>query len=222
MDYILSMMEGIITFVSPCLLPMLPVYLSYFAGGQDNSKRTLLNALGFVLGFTLVFVALGAFAGTLGHLLREYSYQINLAAGAIVVLLGLSFLGILRVPWLNRTFGFGPRQGKPGFPSSVFFGMVFSISWTPCVGAFLGSALMLAASSRDTAKGIVMLLLYSLGLGIPLIISAWLVDRLKGTIDFLKRHYRTVNIISGIFLVLVGLAMMTGMYNRLLAIFSPG
>jgi len=220
MDYILSMIEGVVTFVSPCLLPMLPIYVSYFAGGQGGKKRMLLNAFGFVLGFTLVFVMLGAFAGSVGHLLREYALPINLVTGAIVVLFGLNYLGLLRLPLLNRETGIGYQPKKPGFLSSVLFGMIFSISWTPCVGTFLGSALMLAASSRNAAKGVVMLMLYSLGLGLPFMISAWLLDRLQGTFDFLKRHHKIISWISGLLLVLVGLAMMTGMLNKLLAYLS--
>ncbi|HOL84352.1 MAG TPA: cytochrome c biogenesis CcdA family protein [Thermoclostridium caenicola] len=220
MDYILALIEGIVTFVSPCLLPMLPIYVSYFAGGQDSKRRTMLGALGFVLGFTLVFVSLGAFAGSVGHLLREYALAINLVTGAVVVLFGLNYLGLLRLPLLNKVSGIGSTPKNPGFFSSILFGMIFSISWTPCVGTFLGSALMLAANSRNAAKGILMLLLYSLGLGIPFIISAWLLDRLKGTFDFLRRHHGTINTVSGLLLVLVGLAMMTGMLNRLLAYLS--
>lgn len=220
MDYILALIEGIVTFVSPCLLPMLPIYVSYFAGGQDSKRRTMLGALGFVLGFTLVFVSLGAFAGSVGHLLREYALAINLVTGAVVVLFGLNYLGLLRLPLLNKVSGIGSTPKNPGFFSSILFGMIFSISWTPCVGTFLGSALMLAANSRNAAKGILMLLLYSLGLGIPFIISAWLLDRLKGTCDFLRRHHGTINTVSGLLLVLVGLAMMTGMLNRLLAYLS--
>ncbi len=221
MDYILAMLEGVITFVSPCLLPMLPIYISYFAGGQDNKKRTMLNALGFVLGFSLVFVMLGAFAGTFGHFLRKYTLQINLVAGAIVVLFGLNFLGILRIPFINKASGFGHKPKNPGFSSSVLFGIIFSISWSPCVGAFLGSALMLAATSQNAVRGIIMLLFFSLGLGIPFIISAWLLDSMKGAFDFLKRHHKAISIVSGLLLVLVGLSMMTGMFNRLLAYFTP-
>ena len=221
MDYVFATLEGIVTFVSPCLLPMLPVYISFFAGGQDNRKKTLTSALGFVLGFSAVFVILGAFAGTFGYLLREYALQVNLAAGALVVLFGLNFLGILKLPFFNRTAGFGQSPETPGFHSSVLFGIIFSISWSPCVGTFLGSALMLAASARNAVKGIVMLTFYSLGLGIPFIISALLIDRMKGAFDFIKRHYRVVNVISGILLILVGLSIMNGLFGRLLTLFTP-
>lgn len=218
MDYLLSFLEGIITFVSPCMLPMLPIYISYFAGGRDDRKRTLINSLGFVLGFTIVFVLMGAFAGTFGHILRDYATQINLVAGAVVIIFGLNFLGVLKISLINNTHKIGFKPGNAGFFSSTLFGIIFSIGWSPCVGAFLGSALMFAASSGNVLRGIVMLLFYSLGLGIPFVISAWILDKLKGTYDFIKRNYKVINLISGLLLVIIGIAMMTGMLGKLLSL----
>lgn len=218
MDYLIAFLEGIITFVSPCLLPLLPVYLSYFAGQDPDSKKqtAVVNALGFVAGFTIVFVLLGAFAGAVGGLLRQYSTIVNIVLGAIVILFGLNFMEIIRLPGISASRQNSFLSKKPGFVSSLVFGMVFSVSWTPCVGAFLGSALMLAASGGHTAKGILMLFVYSLGLGIPFIISALLISKLKGTFDFIKRNYRIVNLISGGLLVVIGLLMATGLMGRLL------
>lgn len=218
MQYLISFLEGIITFISPCLLPMLPVYISYFAGGGESGiRRTLKNAAGFVLGFTLVFTLLGALAGTLGSFLTRHQTAVNIVSGLIVVVFGLSFLGVVRLSVFR-----GGRNGKTvselGFFSSVLFGMVFSVGWTPCVGAFLGSALMLASQQAHALKGIVMLLCYSLGLGIPFILSAVLIGRLKSAFDFIKRNYKTINIISGLFLIVTGVAMMTGTFGNLLAL----
>lgn len=220
MDYAIAMLEGIITFVSPCLLPMLPIYVSYFFSGGADRKRAFINALGFVAGFTAVFTVLGAFAGIFSRLLIRHASWINLIAGAVVVVFGLHFLGILKVGMLNKTGKLHLQQGKPGFFSSVLFGIVFSLSWTPCVGAFLGSALMLAATAQDSLKGILMLLSYSLGLGIPFLVSALLLDRLKGAFDIIKKHYDLITSLSGIFLILVGIAMMTGVLGRLLALLT--
>lgn len=221
MQYIISFLEGIITFVSPCLLPMLPVYLSYFAGGkaERGKGKVFKNAVGFVLGFTVVFVLLGAFAGTFGRLLKEYAAVFNIVTGSIVVLFGLVYLGVLKI---NLFKGMQRSQDEeaPGFFSSVIFGIVFSIGWTPCVGAFLGSALMLASQQGSMIKGIVMLLFYSMGLGIPFVASALLIDRLRGTFDFIKRHYSVINLISGIFLILIGLLMMTGLMGSFLSILT--
>jgi len=222
MDYLIAFLEGIITFVSPCLLPLLPVYLSFFAGQdlESNKRTAAVNALGFVSGFTIVFVLLGAFAGAVGGLLRQYSTVVNIVLGVVVILFGLNFMEVIRLPGINTTRQHSFKSHKPGFISSLFFGMVFSVGWTPCVGAFLGSALMLAASGGQTTKGILMLLVYSLGLGIPFIISAMLIGKLKGTFAFIKRHYRIINLISGGLLVVVGILMATGLMGRLLNLLS--
>lgn len=223
MTYLIAFLEGITTFISPCLLPMLPVYLGYFAGGnrpEESLGRTLRNALGFILGFTLVFVAMGAFAGTLGQLLRSHPTAVNLVTGGLVVLFGLHFLGLLPVNLF--AFGRGSRAGSRelGFFSAVVFGVVFSLGWTPCVGAFLGSALMLASQSGSVVQGVVMLLCYSLGLGLPFLLSALLLQRLAGAFLWIKAHYTIINRICGGFLVLVGLAMMTGLMGRLLGLLA--
>ena len=221
MAYILVFLEGIITFISPCLLPMLPIYLSFFAGGEANNRRAVSNALGFVLGFTVIFVTLGAFAGTLGALLWEYSTAVNLVTGAIVIFFGLNYMGVLKIGFLNRTFKKEMLlEGKVlKFPSAFLFGLVFSIGWTPCVGAFLGSALMKASSQGSVGGGMLMLLLYSLGLGIPFVASAVLMDRLKGAFEVIKKHYRVINLVSGGLLVLVGILMATGVMNWYLGLF---
>ena len=219
MQYFISFLEGIITFISPCLLPMLPVYVSYFSGGgQRETKKTVLNALGFILGFTLVFVALGALAGTFGQLLRDHQTAVNLVTGLIVVFFGLNFLGVFRV---NLFQGGGRFTGEVlGFFSALVFGMVFSIGWTPCVGAFLGSALLLAASQGHVLEGVLMLLLYSLGLGIPFFLSAILIDKVKGALGLIKRHYGVINKVCGGLLVLVGALMATGLFGRFLSLLS--
>jgi len=220
MQYLITFLEGIITFVSPCLLPMLPVYISYFAGSAENKKTTLKNAVAFVLGFTLVFVILGAFAGTIGRLLIQHTIIVNLITGAIVILFGLNFTGLINIKLLNSSFKLNNSVTQKGFLSTFLFGVVFSIGWTPCVGAFLGSALMMASGSGSSLQGILLLLAYSMGLGIPFIISALLIERLKSTILVIKKNYKTMNRISGIFLVMMGLLIMTGLMGKLMSFFS--
>lgn len=219
MQYFISFLEGIITFVSPCLLPMLPIYISYFAGGSEkSSKKTVTNTLGFISGFTVLFVAMGALAGSLGRLLREYNTIVNIVTGLIVICFGLNFLGVLKFNIFKGTKA--NKTQNLGFFSSFLFGVVFSIGWTPCVGAFLGSALMLAASQGSVAQGVIMLLLYSLGLGIPFFISSILIEKLKGAFDFVKRHYNVINKVSGGLLVAVGILMATGIFGKFLALLS--
>lgn len=219
MQFFISFLEGIITFVSPCLLPMLPIYISYFAGGKEkNTGRTMKNAAGFILGFTIVFVLMGALAGTFGRLLSEYRVIVDIVTGLIVIFFGLNFLGVLKVNIFKGINHSGTHN--PGFFSSVLFGIVFSVGWTPCVGAFLGSALMLAANRGSVIEGVTMLLLYSLGLGIPFFISAVLIDRLKGAFTFIKKHYGVINTVCGLLLILVGALMATGLFGKFLTLLS--
>ena len=220
MQYLGSFVEGIITFISPCLLPMLPVYLSYFAGGGERStKRTLTGAAGFVLGFTAVFTAMGALAGTLGGFLKQYEAIVNIILGLIVIVFGLNYIGVFKLKIFSGTKS---RKVKTemGFFSAFLFGVVFSVGWTPCVGAFLGSALALASSEGNVLKGVIMLLLYSLGLGVPFLLSAVLIDKLKGAFTFIKKNYKVINTVCGVLLIIIGVLMMTGLMNKFLTILS--
>ena len=220
MQYVISFLEGVVTFISPCLLPMLPIYISYFAGGGERSvKKTLSGALGFVTGFTIVFVALGALAGTLGGLLKEYQTAVNIVSGLIVIFFGLNFLGVFK---LNLFKGSNHKVNTKsmGFFSAMLFGIIFSVSWTPCVGAFLGTALMHASQQGHVGEGVVMLLVYSLGLGIPFVLSAVLIDYLKSAFNWIKKHYKVINIVCGVLLILVGVLMATGLIGRMFTLLS--
>jgi len=216
MRYFILFLEGIITFISPCLLPMLPIYISYFAGGGERSRRkTLVGATGFVTGFTMVFVALGALAGTLGSLLRQHQTIVNIVSGMVVVFFGLHFLGVFKLK-LFKGSNRSVETNNMGFGAAMLFGIIFSLGWTPCVGAFLGSALMLASQQAHVLQGMLMLLAYALGLGIPFIISAVLIDYLKSAFDWIKKHYTVINYISGIVLIIIGILMATGTLARVI------
>ena len=216
MQYVISFLEGIITFISPCLLPMIPIYITYFVGGGERSvKKTLTGALGFVSGFSIVFISMGALAGTIGGFFSRYQTIVNIVSGAIVVLFGLNFLGVFMFNLFKGT-GREVNTENMNFFSAALFGIVFSIGWTPCVGAFLGSALMLASQQGSVLTGILMLLCYSLGLGIPFVMSALLIEQLKGAFDFIKKHYNVINKISGALLIVVGILMATGKLGALL------
>ena len=220
MQYLISFLEGVITFISPCLLPMLPVYVSYFAGGgQRSTRRTLTNALGFVLGFTAVFVAMGALAGTVGGFLKSHQTAVNIVSGLIVIFFSLHFLGLVKVN-LFRGSSRSVDTRDLGFFSAMLFGVIFSVGWTPCVGAFLGSALILASQRGHVLEGMGMLLVYSLGLGIPFLLSALLIDRLKSALNFIKSHYGVINKICGGLLIAIGILMATGTMGRLLNLLS--
>lgn len=205
------------SFVSPCVLPMLPVYVLYFTGGEGETRRgrTLSRAACFVLGFTLVFVLLGVFAGTLGALLMRWQRAVSAVTGVIIALLGLHFAGILHIGALDRTLRPAARLQPTGCVSCLLLGALFSVGWTPCTGPMLGAAMMLAANQGSAGAGAFLLLCYGLGLGVPFVLCALAIDALKGALDWIKRHYGVINRVCGVFLILVGVLMATGLYARL-------
>lgn len=213
MEYITTFLEGIISFISPCMLPMLPLYLSYFAAGADSKRGSMPKIISFVAGFTIVFCLLGLFAGFLSSYLVKYKTIVNVISGLIVIIFGLGFMEIIRLPFFK---GMKAGGNVSSVISAFLFGVVFSVNLSPCTGAFLGSALMMASSSGTAFKGVMLLLCYSLGLGIPFVISAVLADRLAGVFSAIKSHYRIINIVCGMFLIVIGVVMMTGLMNRLI------
>ena len=221
MEYLMLFLEGILTFISPCILPMIPIYISYFMGENEDTKenKALINSIGFVTGFSVIFIILGAAAGTFGAFIQRYMQIFNILAGILLIIFGLNYIGVFKITLLQRSFKLksSNKLNKLNLISSSLFGMIFAIGWTPCIGTFLGAALMIAANSQDTLKGIIMLLSYSIGLGIPFIISALLIENLKSVFKFIKKNYKIINTISGILLIVIGLMMMTGYLNVLLS-----
>ena len=207
MDLFVIFIEGIASFLSPCVLPMLPMYVSYFAGQDKNLKRTVINSLGFVLGFTIIFVLLGVFASTLGKLITANSKYINIIFGIIVILFGLHYMGILNIKILNKSRGIKKNNDKLSFFSAIIFGIIFSVCWTPCVGVFLSSALMMSATSENVLKGGLMLFIYSIGLGIPFLLTSIFLERLKNKFNLIKKHYNVINKIAGIILIFSGIIL---------------
>ena len=208
MDFFVIFIEGLASFKSPCVLPMLPIYVSYFTGKDKDSKRAVINSLGFVLGFTIIFVLLGIFASTLGKLITTNIRYINIILGIIIILFGLNYIGIFNIKILNKSKGIKKNTDKLSFFSSILFGMIFSVCWTPCVGVFLSSALMISATSENILKGGIMLFIFSLGLGIPFILTSVFLEKLKNTFDFIKKHYDIINKIAGIILIFSGIQLM--------------
>lgn len=209
MEYILLFLEGIATFISPCILPMLPIYILYLTGQKDNSnKKLLLNSIGFFIGFALLFSILGAVFAGIGKYLSDYSNIINIIFGIIVIIFGLNFIDLIKIPFINKTKKIEIKTNKKGFIQSILFGMIFGLGWTPCLGAFLGSALMMVANTGNILQGILMLFVFSLGLGVPFILSAILIEQLKNTFDIIKKNYKIINIISAVLLIVIGLYML--------------
>lgn len=276
MDYLLTFLEGLASFISPCMLPMIPLYLSYFAGEDETDeqepktpsavdkteshakttlqtvteetetsgneeksegtkkpvvfKRTdankkasnkkhlvIVRSLFFVIGFTLMFVMFGGLAGLISGYINKYKTVINIVAGAIVIVFGLSYIGLFGLPFFK---GLKKSYKVDGAWSAFLFGLVFAVGVGPCTGAFLGSALALASTSGTVAKGLLLLLFYSMGIGIPFIITAVLTDKTKRLFGFIKRHFRAVKIVSGSLLVVMGVLMAAGIMDKLGALLS--
>lgn len=205
MEFLITFVEGLASFISPCILPIIPVYISYFSAENKNSKKAIINSLGFVIGFTIVFILLGIFAGTLGSLIHKYSSYINIILGLFLIIIGLNYMGIIFIKILNKSKEIKQNKKDLTLISSCFFGIIFSLSWTPCVGAFLSSALIMASTTGSVLKGATLLLLYSLGLAIPFITTTIFIEKLKKTFDFIKKHYNIINKIAGSILILSGL-----------------
>ncbi len=219
MVYILSFLEGFLAFISPCILPLLPIYLTYLSGNMTGTgkSRLLSNAAGFVAGFTLVFMLLGVGAGFL-QLTGRYLQIVNILGGLILILFGLQFTGLVRLKLLDMTARPEVKISHGRFWPSVLMGIVFAFSWSPCVGTFLGMAMMSAANAATMGQGLVMLLLFCLGLGLPFILSALIMDKLEHAFSWMKRHYQIITMGSGIFLILMGLLLMSGLLNKVIGL----
>lgn len=217
--YMFSFLEGILTFISPCILPMLPIYFFYLAGvsGEEEIRRgkLLLNSTGFVLGFTIIFVILGATATTLGNFLNDNITIFRHISGLVMIVFGLNFMGIYNLHFLNVDKRLNYNMNDLNLIKSIIFGMVFAFGWTPCVGVFLGSALLMASNSNSIWQGIILLLLYSAGLGLPFILSAILFDSINTTFKQIQRFHRIIGIVSGLVLVLAGILVFTNKLSYL-------
>ena len=215
MAYLTAFLEGIISFISPCILPILPLYLSYLAGGVAKSERekgTLIkNSIAFVAGFTLLFVAMGAASTTVGRFLSSHLSLFNRIGGVVVILFALNNLGFALIPALASNHRFQMKGlSNMNIPKSMLFGIVFAFGWTPCVGPLLGSALMMAANADLIYKGMATLFFYAMGLGIPFLFSALLIEQLDGVFTAIKKHGKLISIVSGILLLAFGIALVLG------------
>jgi len=215
---------GIISFISPCVLPLIPGYLSFISGvsveemksqekGSEAFKKVSLNTLLFVLGFSVVFTAMGASATFIGDFLLSRLSLFSKVAGAIIILLGLHIIGVFKVPFLNYEKRFHTRSKPLGLLGSFVVGLAFAFGWTPCVGPILGGILLLASHQDTVGKGIVLLSTYSLGLGIPFLITAVSFNTFLGIFGWARRHFRMIEIISGLFLITIGFLIFIGSFG---------
>ncbi len=234
----LAVVAGVVSFTSPCCLPLLPGYLSYITGLTEpiaagttdvavrtrNRRRALLGAGLFVTGFTVVFTALGVTASALGLLLARNLPAINLVGGAFIVLMGLTMVGVVRVPLLQRRFALDPSRFRRGPASAVPLGAAFAFGWTPCVGPVLSAILATAATTTTLARGGLLLAAYSLGLSIPFVLLAVGLVNGRRRPEWLARNSRRIEVAGGLLLVAMGVAIATGSWtqlmSRLLAVYA--
>ncbi|MFQ5623068.1 MAG: cytochrome c biogenesis CcdA family protein [Paracoccaceae bacterium] len=218
---LIALAGGIVSFLSPCVLPIVPSYLAYMAGStledvtrSDRSgSRVILAAVFFVLGLSTVFFFLGLAASALGQAFLAYKREMEIAAGAVVILFGLHFLGVLRIPLLYREARIDVGSGSGGVLGAYVLGLAFAFGWTPCIGPILGTVLSLAAQEGSVERGIILLGVYALGLGLPFLLAAVFMSRAVDLMQRFRRHLGTVEKLMGAFLVFVGAMLLTGAFS---------
>lgn len=225
-----AFLAGILSFFSPCILPLVPSYMSYITGsvfsGLEDEKRiadirrtTVLYSLFFIAGFSLVFVLLGTAASLGGSLLFGYRDLIRIIGGFLILVFGLHIIGWLKIGVLNSYFKFNTNKTAPGYFRSLAAGIIFAAGWTPCVGPILGSILVIAGTEGTIGKGVLLLSLYSLGMGVPFFVISLSVNFFIAKLNKLKKWIPLINYISGIALIITGILLITGMLERLSYLF---
>ena len=224
--YLAALFAGVLSFLSPCVLPLVPPYLCYLAGTTVEEMReegentraarrdVMLAAFAFVAGFSTVFVLLGATASALGQILRDYLWVLSWAAGVAIIIMGLHFLGVFRIAMLYREKRFD--VATPAGPGGAYLmGLAFAFGWTPCIGPILAAILAVAGSSDTVYRGMSLLAVYSLGLGIPFIVAAFGIERFMPAMAGIRRHFRKIELVMGGLLVVTGIAFLTGGMERM-------
>jgi cytochrome c-type biogenesis protein len=213
--------EGILAFLSPCMLPMLPVYLMYLAAETAHGKRaSIVNTAAFVCGFTAVFMAFGATATALGSLMSANRLLLQRVSGFIIILFGLHFMGVFKIGFLDVEKKLKLETEKRGLIGALIFGAAFSLGWTPCLGPFLGTALLMAGNSETIATGVFYLFIFSMGIGIPYILAAVFFTNIKPLFQWLRKHMRRIQLISGILLAVMGAMLLTDSFGYYAALFD--
>ena len=219
---VVAFIAGLISFLSPCVLPIVPPYIAYMSGvalteieNRKGRQKIVFTALFFVLGLSTVFIFLGFSASAIGAIFFEYQTLLNTIAGFIIMLFGLHFLGIYRLHFLDREARFEVENYQGTAFGSYVLGLAFAFGWTPCIGPQLGAILSLAASNASILKGTVLLAFYAMGLGIPFLIFALFINRLEGVLKFFKQYFKIIERIMGLLLWTVGLLMLTGGFSSI-------
>ncbi|PLW77643.1 cytochrome c biogenesis CcdA family protein [Cohaesibacter celericrescens] len=216
-----AVLAGFISFVSPCVLPLVPPYLCYMAGvsmdqftgtndKQRAASRVFFSAFAFVLGFSTVFVLLGAGASVIGQYLKLYSGILSYVAGAIIIIMGLHFLGVFRIAFLYREARVNVDRKPAGLIGAYLIGLAFAFGWTPCIGPVLATILAVAGTEENVQQGMILLSAYSLGLGIPFLLAAAFASQFMGLMQRFRKHIGTVEKVMGALLVITGVLFVTG------------
>lgn len=221
---------GFLSFISPCVLPLIPGYISYVSGMSLEEMRTadvqarrrlIVTTLLFILGFSLVFMAMGASASAIGALLGRHLRLVQKIAGAIIIVLGLHMLGVFRIAFLNRDTRVQTSR-KPATPiGALVVGMAFGFGWTPCIGPILSGILTIAGSKSTVAEGVLLLAVYSAGLGVPFFFTSLAIDKFFAASAKVRRYYRAIEIVAGALLILLGLLMVTGRFTLIIRWLTP-
>ena len=224
-SYFYVVLAGLLSFLSPCVLPIVPGYLCFLAGtsldkiasGEDASKErnVFYFALSFVFGFSTVFILLGASATLLSGLIYEYLDILRVVGGIIIIIFGVHFMQIIQLPFLNRDTRYQIESYRPGIVGSYVIGLSFAFGWTPCIGPILGSVLSIAASSETVTYGIVLLMLYSAGLGIPFLLAAYAINGFMRFLSKIRNYIRAIEIFTGVLLVIFGILILTNRIQEL-------
>jgi len=220
----IALSAGFISFLSPCILPLIPSYMAFITGisleelsHEKNLKRVrkivIINSLLFILGFSIIFIALGASATFIGKFLSRNIRWFEIVGGCVVILLGLHFIGIFRLKFLNREKKIHLKDKPLGFIGTVLVGMAFGAGWTPCVGPILGAILTMAAATQNIFKGIVLLAFYSVGLGLPFLISGLIIHKFFEYFKAVRKYFKVITAVGGILLIILGILLITGYFS---------
>jgi cytochrome c-type biogenesis protein len=223
---LIAFSAGVLSFASPCVLPLVPSYITYITGvsfkdlTEEKAKKrlrwvTISHSLLFILGFSTIFILMGASASYLGQLLTEYQYWIMKAGGILIILLGIHFTGIINLPFLQMEKRFELRKRPLGYLGSFLVGVVFAAGWTPCIGPILSTILLYASTSQNFMTGVFLLTIYSLGLGIPFFLCSLAFNSFLSAFDKMKRYMRVITIVSGSFLILIGILFLTDTFSMI-------
>ena len=224
LSYFYVVTAGLLSFLSPCVLPIVPGYLCFMAGtsldkldlnAREIKRDVFYYSLCFVIGFSTVFIILGASATVISGLMFEYLDYLRVAGGIVIIFFGIHFMQLIQIPLLNQELRFQVQNYKPGVVGSYIIGLSFAFGWTPCIGPILGSVLSVAASSETISQGVFLLFLYSMGLGIPFLLAAYAIGSFLNFFSKIKKHMRTIEIVTGLLLILFGILILTNRIQEL-------